>query len=92
MRLFFAYSSKKGGYSLYDLSGYLNAIAALDLKMMQEYRLRKNRLLAHEDDIQSSTDALRALELKLAKQAVEIDTLNEERFVLLEQAKGKKAR
>ena len=84
---------QKGGATRFMTSrGYLNAIAALDLKMMQEYRLRKNRLLAHEDDIQSSTDALRALELKLAKQAVEIDTLNEERFVLLEQAKREKRR
>ena len=70
--------------------GYLNAIAALDLKMMQEYRQRKTTLLANEAEIEQSTESLKNLELKLAKEAVKIDTLNEERFILLEQAKREK--
>ena len=70
--------------------GYLNAVAALDLKVMQDYELRKRTLVNNEKEIQQSTISLRSLELKLAKKAVEIDTINAERFVLLENAKREK--
>jgi len=82
---------QEGGATRFMTSrGYLNAIAALDLKMMQEYQERKAKLLANEAEIEQSTESLKKLELKLAKKAVKIDVLNEERFMLLEQAKREK--
>lgn len=82
---------QKGGATRFMTArGYLNSIAAQDLKLIRTYHKRKRQLVLNETETKSSTKVLKGLEVELAQKAVKIDEINQRRFVLLEEAKRKK--
>lgn len=83
---------KDGATAFLRSRGYLNAVASLDLRMLQRYQLRRKALNENTDKLSTSKERLLELEISLASKATQVDALSERRFALLEQAKQEKRR
>ena len=83
---------KDGATAFLRSRGYLNAVAKLDLKMLQSYQVRRRFLTNHSIRLSNSKQALLELELNLAQKAKRVDALSEQRFEVFEQAKQEKRR
>jgi murein hydrolase activator len=83
---------KDGATAFLRSRGYLNAVANLDLKMLQSYQVRRRALANNTDRLSNSRQVLLELELNLASKAKQVDALSEERYEVFEQAKQEKRR
>ena len=78
---------KDGATAFLRSRGYLNAVANLDLKMLQGYQVRRRALSDNTDRLTNSRQTLLTLELSLAGKASQVDALSERRFALFEPPK-----
>lgn len=81
---------KDGATAFLRSRGYLNAVANLDLDILQGYQERRRALASNTQRLSNSRQALLELELNLAGKANRVDTLSEQRFSIFEQAKQEK--